>query len=191
MWTKHNPPRKSKYSNYSPHIKIKSKGANTVLARARSEIPGDTGSTVLYRDHVKGAVHYDKRLQRSVDVALPPALYKTLEYYTLLPEEKVPPLIAVELRRRRELSTADWKRQVQTRRYCFIVLPGRTHRIYCMLQGQIAYFIEEDLVRMRIRRSKDFQSHYARQLAESERRLLALKWIDSVEIPTQAVSDPI
>jgi len=183
MWTKHDPPPKRKYTG---KIKV-SQGANTTLARARAEVPGGTGSTVLYRDHVKGYVHYDKRLQRSIDVALPKPLYKTLDAYAGIPDERVPPLIAV-MRKRRELSTTDWKRQVETRQYCFIVLPGTKHKIYCFVEGLMAFFVEEDLTRMRLRRSYDFQSETARMIARDENKLLKLRWKESFEIPDQAAS---
>ena len=184
MWTKHNPPPKSKYNNYQPHVKVQS-NTDTPRARIHEQIPGQTGATVLYRDHVKGFLHYDKRLQRSIDVALPKPLYAFLERYEGIPDDKVPPVIGA-MRTKRRLETTDWKRQVQIRQYCFVALPGKSHKIYCFLEGQTAFFVEEDLIRMRGRRSYDFKTDQARLIAASEQKLLKLRWKETFEIPDQA-----
>lgn len=192
MWTRHNPPKKAKYTNKGRgKIKVKDNGpkGQNVLARARNEKPGDTGATVLYRDHVKGHLHYDKRLQRSIDVALPPTLYKTLEFYAGVPDDRVPPVIAV-MRRRRSLSSEDWKRQVETRQYCFLAKPGRLSKIYCFVSGRMAFFVKEDWIRNTISQSRDMTSEYAQMLCQDEQRLQDIEWINSFPIPAQGVQSP-
>lgn len=183
MWTKANPPPKSRYTKGNP-VRVHT-NTDTPRARIHEQMPGKTGAAVLYRDHVKGFLHYDKRLQRHIDVALPKPLYKTLEKYEGVPDERVPPLIAV-MRKRREVVQTDWKRQVQIRQYCFIVLPGKVHRVYCFVQGTMAFFVEEDLVLNRLRCSYAYTADIARAIAMDERKILRLRWKDSCEIPDQA-----
>lgn len=179
-------------------LTAKRRRRSTLLSKTKTQRPlmqtmtfsDEYGAIISYRDHVRPNKQEDTtRADVTRWHGYPTEFVAFLSCFDKVPDDQLPPLVAVTRRRKIEWQST-LRGQGKAHTICMTVSVGSLRHIFCFLSGKTAFFVWLSKSQGKARRSADVPASFAQFIvSEVQRNVLypiekTLTWVETVDYNT-------